>query len=325
MLRRSQDANTDMTKQLNDAEVEIKRLASDSALKDNDISSLKSRLISDRKIVEEAAKADQQMLRSSLDKLREEVLEAKKLTTTKEEALSTMEAKLRSAEDSAHSRALQVREELRSEIDTLRADKMDVTGELQSATRSLAARERQLHELQLALSAAERRASDLERQRGELSSNVETLQQQTSYLKSDLTKRNQLVATLQQQVGASKDLESQLHLRSVEVDRMRMQLSFAEEGHMAATHEARAAADQLRQFEKEASKRYKELFKQLKAAESSRVKKERTEGRRSHHHIAVVSNPLPPVESAFDVLQVLRQQSEQAEGLSKALSALSTN
>ena len=328
ILRRSQDANTDLTKQLHDAEQEAKRLSDASHYKDAEMAALKSRMVADRKLCEETAVDERRTLTDKQDKLRAEVTALRAELTAKEGALAAMEAKLSRSEDAVRGKVLAVREEMRAELDALRTDKAEVTAELQSATRGLASKERLLHEAQVQLAAAERRSNDLEVQRGEMASLSDSLHQQISYLKGELAKRSQHVSQLQQQVASARETESQLHLKSVELDRMRMQLSFAEEGHAAATHEARAAADELRRFEKEATRRYKELFKKLKAAESDSSARRHHEGRRSHHHVAAQAQaPQEPglPESHFDVLQVLRQQSEQAEGLGRVISALSAH
>lgn len=333
LLRRCSDIQAELTTSNERWESENNRLKIALEDKINDAHTWEKRCAEHSRTAEEQLLNAQRQADKTIKQLRIEISSLKELLDRKTEEFDRSSEKLAEFRTSMSKRTNAVREECHREIELLQAGKSDAVAEAQRLKWKLTQDANRYSDMEAMLALAQQRSEGLEKSLQELAAQVEAAAQREGFVAAERDTLKQTVSALQLKLS---ELQSQLAAKDTslaEAERLRLQLQYTEAELFETRKQMQAAVDKCRACEVECEKKIKFMHKQIKAQERKRTS-EMTQNDELRKRIAaetiysaptrnVAASQAQPSESRpLDVLDTLRQQSQQAALLQQRLSAL---
>ena len=292
--------------------------------------------------------------------LRSETASLRDALDRKSEALAAEADRVGDLRASLSKRLNAAREECGREVEALQASKSEALAEVQRLKWRASQDAVRAEELASAAALAQQRIDGLERQLHEMGTHVEAGAQKESFLASEREQLRQTVATMQLRLAEAQQQLAAREASATEADRLRLQLQYADAELGETRRQLVEAAHKGRAAEAECEKKIKFMHKHLRAQMKKRdaevahnedlrrrlvaetIYSAPSRGVAAAGGCAAaaaaagtvpafvpVAAPLPSASLSaascggpLDVLEVLRQQSQQASALQDRLSAL---
>eukprot|EP00744_Colponema_vietnamica_P017827 GILI01025097.1.p1 GENE.GILI01025097.1~~GILI01025097.1.p1 ORF type:complete len:277 (-),score=39.85 GILI01025097.1:69-851(-) len=219
-----------------------------------------------------------------------------------------------------------VKDECHREMDMLQTGKNEVIAEVQRLKWKAANDATHYEDLHASFNLAQQRCEGLEKHVQTLSAQLEATSQRDNFVAAERDGLKNTVATLHMRLA---ELQSQLAAKEgtiAEGERLKLQLQYNEAELFETRRQLQAAASSSRKLEIDCEKKIKFMFKQVQSKEKKRTSEmannEELRKRLATESMFVNAKSEPIPRGPLDVLDTLRQQSQQAALLQERLSAL---